>query len=338
MGNPGYIWSTSTISLSKIVIYAQSIGLLPILPRTGMANEPAMTIANDTIREMLSYGLPWKFNRSRVQPFTTVALQQDYIGVQPNGGSGGITDMGWLERGNRIDINNTATPQPNFPMEVVRDLARTSRQADPFNISWIPIPLAFYGTWAAETLYPQGLGSTGMKTSPIQQFIDVNGNYLYVSGYGTSGSSEPAAAVNAPAGTTVPDGGVTWTVANPQGAALRLSHVPPSSGLVWSIEVDYQMQPPEFTSFSQTLNPIPDQYSYIFRMGFVANCKEHNAPGSKEAIEAKERWMETMIQVLRSGDREPDNNIMYPTQSITGGSTGLWPVGPANPYGYGTGY
>lgn len=301
--------------------------LTPVFGQTsGFTQEPALTIGNMVMQKFLATRLDWKFNRAAAAPFLTVALQQDYITS--------ITNLGWLTQSWRIDINNTANPKPVFAMEEVRDLAQTSYQRNPFQISWIPNNLAIFGTWQANTLYPTGLGAPQTPTSPIQQFIDVNGNFLYVTGFGTSGNSKPSAPASSAAGTTVTDGGVTWTVADPNGIAFRLVPMPACSGIVWQINPLYQKKPPKLTALQNLISPIPDEYYYLFFQGFVTYCYKQAGPQYAKRFEQEyTQWLADLDTTLRAGDRESEDATMYPSESITGGGPFQpLPVGPGYPY------
>lgn len=286
--------------------------------------EPALSIANDVLQNILAQSLPWKFNRALAAPFLTIALQQDYITS--------ITDLAWLEQGWRIDINNTATPLPVFAEETVRDMQQTSWQSNPFQVSWIPNALAIYGKWKANTAYPTGLGAAQTPVSPVQQFIDANGNFLFVSGNGVSGTVQPVLPVASAAGTTVADNTVTWKVADPNGIAIRLGPIPATSGIVWEIHPVYQKKPPIKTRLTDTLSPLPDEFGYLFRQGFLAMCLIH--AGNKEGRDAFSMWREDLITALRSADRERDQTSLYPSESLTGGSGWGYgaPIGAAWPY------
>lgn len=314
----------STITIKNVVdtikVYPQVVPVLGTSP--GL--EPGLTIANDVLQNILAQSLPWKFNRAGAAPFLTVALQQDYIT--------NITDLAWLEQGWRIDINNTSTPLPVFSEETVRDLQQTSWQSSPFQLSWIPNSLAIYGTWKANTSYPTGLGAAQTPVSPIQQFIDANGNFLFVSTNGISGNVQPVLAANSAAGTTVADNTVVWKVADPNGVALRLAPIPATGGIVWQIKPFYQKKPPIKTRLTDTLSPLPDEFGYLFRQGFLAMCMIH--AGNKEGREAFNMWREDLITALRSADRERDQTGLYPSEGLIGGSGYGYgaPVGPAWPY------
>ena len=248
-------------------------------------------------------------------------------------------DLCWLEHGTWVDINNTSIPKPQRNMECKKNLDPTSLQGIPFKLSWLPNNQATYGAWQANTYYPPGTGYgiTQALTSPIQQIVDANGNFLYISSYGStaySGSTQPLAAIGAPPGTQVPDGSLTWTVADPLGAAIRVWPLPPISGLVWQILTRYQKKPPILTSLQNTFAPIPDEYAHLIRAGFIAHAKEHANPGSKAAILAKQTWTEQLMRTLRGGDREEQDASMYPTDSLQSGGIMSTPIGPAWPYRY----
>jgi hypothetical protein len=342
----------STIKIQDVVKYARSFPeLTPVFSDvSGWTQEPGLTIATDVLQRFLAEGMNWKFNRSLVNPVITVPLQQDYIGVTKYPTTSAVTDLSWLEHGQWVDINNTSVPKPMRDLEVERDIPPTSYQGLPFKVAWIPVPTAQMGTWTPNTSYCTGFGNTSGVIAPagatqaslIQQFIDKNGNYLYVSGNGTtgsvSGSTQPYAAAGAAPGTTVTDGNSTpqlvWTVADPLGMALRLWPLPPVSGIVWCINTAYQKKPPILTSLLQTFDPIPDEYQHLIRQGFIAKCKEHASPGSKAAISALQAWVDALTATLKSGDREQENYIIYPSDGLMSGGVYSVPIGPSWPYRY----
>lgn len=424
----------STLTVQDLITSARAYPeLTPVLGTGGWEREPALSIINDVMQRFLSQGLDWKFNRGYIPPFLTIALQQDYVT--------NIVDLSWLEQMWRCDINNTANPnapKPIFGMETVRDLSQSAYQGVPFNCSWLPNSLAVTGVWQANTAYSAAYGVAQTPATPFQQFIDSNGNILYidsasmglnisspgVSGsggsvnlppgnpFGISGSVQPSlppnswAAVtqtslssntatyiannnfiagqrvtvngcrngngifnvtnqpivaatptqftlvinngnqivpafieNASAGLNVVDGTVRWTVANPNAVAMRLAPLPAFSGIAWLLFPVYQRKPPIITSLQQTLYPIPDEYAYLFRQGFIAFCKEH--AGTKDARDAYVKWEEMVMNALRSGDREREDASFYPSESIMTGSTwryGPLPIGPAWPFDFTSGW
>lgn len=330
----------STLTVQQVADYARSYPeLSPIFPVSGWTQEPTLSIANDTLQMFLQEGMNWKFNSAQVTPFLTVSLQQDYVGVSQLYKTGSILNMSWLEHATWVDINNTSIPKPERDMEVKRSLDLTSYQGIPFKAAWIPIGLATFGLWLPNTYYPAGTGNgiTQALPSPIQQFVDANGNFLFISAYGStsySGSSQPVLPANSAPGTTVVDGSLTWTVANPLGKAIRLWPIPPISGLVWQIIVRYQLIPPMLTSLQNTFAPIPDEYAHLIRAGFIAMAKNHANPGSKAAVLALQMWTDQLQRTLRSGDREEQDASMYPSDSLSNSGYMYGNIGPCWPYRY----
>lgn len=344
----------STITLQQVVNSVRAYPeLTPTLGPGGWTQEPALSIANQVMQRMLATSLNWKFNRALVPSFLTNCLQQDYVT--------NVTDLSWLEQGWRVDINNTMNnafggAKPIRQMETVRDLSQGSYPGVPFQMSWIPNNLAVMGKWVANTAYQSPYGVAAPPSGPIQQFKDAHGNILFINSnslgldinspgfsgtvipttppYGTSGNVQPDAGANPTPGTTVVDGTVTWTVADPNGVAMRMVPIPAVGSLCWLIMPVYQKKPPILTSLQNVLSPIPDEMSYLFRQGFIALCYEH--AGKKEFAEAYTQWQEMLMTALRSGDREREEATMYPSESIMGGGPYRYgmPVGPAWPFDY----
>lgn len=319
----------------------------------GYSTEPLLTLANEVMSRILAENMPWKWNREVWPAFLTVSLQQDYVS--------NITDIGWLENGWIIDINNSTSnsngaPKPVRPLESVRDLVQTSYQSVPFQFSFIPNSQAYMGLWQPNTAYGCGYGVPELPRSPIQQFIDQNGNILYIDStnlglniespgytgttlippgffpYGTSGSTQPLAPANTTPGTLIQDGTVIWTVANPNGYALRFSPVPALNGLTWLIVSQYQAAPPELQTLQSSLSPLPGQYLYLFRSGLRAALTRENDLAKGNEMYAE--WEETLVKAVRGADRQQEDNELMPVRTILGGDANSYVnIGAAQPFG-----
>lgn len=320
----------------------------------GYSQEPFLTIANEVMCRILAENMPWKWNRATLPPFLTNSLQQDYCS--------NITDIGWFENAWRVDINNSTSnnngaPKPVFTMETVRDQFQVSRQSVPFNISFIQNSLAFMGLWQADTSYSTGYGVPQTPRVPIMQFIDANGNILFIDStqlglniespgftgttiglpanapYGVSGSTAPMAPPDATPGTLVQDGTVVWTVADPNAYCARISPVPALNGLCWFIVAEYQKSPPQLINLQSRTDPIPNSMMYLFRQGCRACLKREN--GAKDSDQAYANWEETLFKAIRAGDRQQEDFRVYPDSSIMGWQGGGWAenIGAAWPFG-----
>lgn len=324
----------------------------------GYSTYPALTIANEVMSRILAENMPWKWNRRIAPPFLTVSLQQDYVT--------NLTDIGWLEDGWRVDINNSTSnnngaPKPIFALEAVRDTQWTSRQSVPFTINFIPNYQASLGLWQANTAYGCGYGVAQLPRSPIQQFKDVNGNILFIDStqlglniespgftgttialpsnapYGTSGATEPFAPPNATPGTLIQDNTVIWTVADPNAFAFRVNPVPALNGLCWFLVCQYQAKPPRILTLDQDLSPIPNDMVYLFRQGMRAALYREN--GNPQGMQQYADWEETLMKALRAGDRQTEDFRVYPERGamgVDGGWIVNWQgIGAAWPYGPG---
>lgn len=363
----------STITLQQIVDDAASAGdLAPALATGGWSDSPALSIADDVMTAMIlggSQGQPfnWKWNRYNVTAFPTITLQQDYFVP-------GVVNLGWIEDAWASDINSTSQPKQKRDLEIHRDLEVTWIQTGyPGKMCWIPNDQAITGTWGAHPLgpvagspsgevtiagtNPSGLQNPGpnvIYTSPygtLSQPLnattcikDPNGNLWTVTTFGTCGAVQPTwpttpvyPTLQAPntVATTVTDGTVVWTAINPKGQGFRLSPIPPVTGTVWQIQPIGQMRRVTFKTISQTLEPIPDDFSTYFKQGFFTQCYRRSPDAKVRAKFADEwkLWLDSLDKAVRQGQREIDDYGFYPNSGVMDTGWSFNPVNPAMPYG-----
>lgn len=110
----------STVTLQNTVDWARTFTkLMPIVSVGGFTNEPAISICNQVLQELLSPPYNWKWNRVELADFDTVDKTQDYT-------ISTLSDVGWLEQCIAELKSGTSTPKPRREIEVVRDLPLTS--------------------------------------------------------------------------------------------------------------------------------------------------------------------------------------------------------------------
>jgi hypothetical protein len=328
----------------------------PALATGGWSDQPILHICDDVMRRMMAGGpngqpFNWKWNRTNVPPFFTISWQQDYF-------IPGLVNLFYLEIGWAIEYNLTSQPKPKIPVEVKRDLQVTYQQANwPWKACWIPAKLAQVGTWGAnEVTTPTGQNNPGpgvvytnpqganmQPTNPITCIADPNGNLWVVTTYGTCGNTQPSwpstpvyPTLQNPStvATTVTDGSVVWTAINPNGQAIRLSPIPPQAGPPFQINLVGQMRPQKFTSLTQTLDPLPDDYYPYFKDGVFAECyRRHPDPKVRAKYPQElQLWMKSLDLAVKAGDSELSDFGFYPGGSVmeTGWGAGWW--GPAYPF------
>lgn len=370
---PVIVQSNSNIKLQSIVDDALANGdLAPALATGGYSDSPALSIATDVMSAMLLGGpngqpMNPKWNRMNIPPFPTISFQQDYLTNTVN--------LGWIESAWATNINQTQVIKQKQILEVYRDLLVTYWQTGyPGKICWMQNNTLQTGVWGLHPFGPTAGNPSGETTSvggnltgvqnpgpgviytnpigasptgPINattNITDPNGNLWTLTTFGTCGNTQPiwpnpvaypTYASPTTAATTVIDGTSVWTAINPFGQGFRLNPIPPQTGIVWLIEPVCQMKSVIFSSLTQTLSPIPDDYVTYFKQGFFAQCYRRS-PDPKVRAKFPDEWklwLDGLNKLLISGQREQDDMGFFPTQSImsSGWGYGQW-YGPAYPF------
>ena len=368
------VFGNSTIRLQEVMDDAATLGdVAPALATGGASHLPALSIANDVMQQLINGGpggqpYNWKWNRYNLPVFYTNSLQQDYF-------IPGLVNLGWLESAWVSDINQTSVPKQTYSLEIDKDLLVSNmQQGFVGKAGWLPNSMLNTGTWGAQPLgptagFPSGVTTlpgpnlTGQQnpgpgviyTNPLGQLVtpynattaikDPNGNLWALTTYGTSGLTEPVWPSNPTfptlrnpniLATTVVDGTVVWTAINPKGQGIRLSPMPPQSGVVWAVQIVGQMVAPRFFNPQQYLNPLPDTMEWAFKQGFFAECFRRN-PDSKVRAkyqQEKQWWLESLDKAVRQYDREPDDFGFYPgNPGVMDTGFGYNPITPSQPWG-----
>lgn len=321
----------STISLQDVIDSIAVIGdLSPQANPGGYGPATCLSIANDTMADLISKRFNWKWNSFNVAPFYTNTYQQDYPQID-------LANIGWLEAAWWVDINSTQTPKPLDTVLAVKDLEVVNTQGGlPAKVCWMYNRQLLTGAWpGANTTYGAYLNVAQAPQNPPMAIRDVSGNILVVTTVGVTGSVAPDAGANAAAGSTVADGTVTWKVCNPNAQGFRVWPNPPANGPVFQLNVKAQMKALRFTSLTQTIDPIPDDYSQHFKTGFTAYSHKYSKDPDlrNRAPQMLADWQMSMVEATKQGDREPDSFVMYPATSLLSGTPYIRnPRNPARPY------
>ena len=304
----------------------------------GWADEPAITIGNDVMQELISTRFPWKWNRLKVPPFPLISLQQDYASLSLQG-------IGWLENSLRVDINNSTYPPPTWPVYAVRDLQMSNVQGGfPYQVCWFYNRDLEQGVWPGpQKAYTWPIGATDVPPNPPTNILDAQGNILVLTTYGITGDTPPIAPVwqqgpppaNWPVGATITDGTCVWTVADPDAQGFRFNPMPPSGGQVWLARIWAQKKAPSFTKLTQTIDPVPDDEEKWFRDGCIAYAHRYSSNPQVKAryMGMKAEWIAAMGAETKKNDREDESKGFFPDRSVMSPSYTTDP-GPY-PYRYG---
>ncbi|PWT75542.1 MAG: hypothetical protein C5B59_08670 [Bacteroidetes bacterium] len=352
----------SSIQIRQLVDDARAFpDFAPALPTGGYVDTIALSIVNDVMTTMLM-GTPegepfnWKFNRFRCPTFFINSFQQDYF-------IPGLNNLGWLESCDAVYQNISTFPKNIAPVEVRRDLLETSSQMGYSNfakICWMQNDTMQRGRWGQSQItsqtgapnpgpgvvYTNPNGLTTCPPNPITCIDDAFGNLWVVTTYGTCGNTNPFLTNLNPVfptlskpstvATTVTDGTVVWTAVNPKGQGFRINPPPAQTGPLWVIVPIGQNRIPQFTSLSQFLDPIPDDYYVYFKQGFFAQCCRRS-PDPKVRARFKDEWaiwIKSLDNAVKQGSREQDDFGFYPGDPrIMDTGFGWNTVNPAYPYG-----
>lgn len=307
---------TSTLTPQLLVDYARTFPwTTPVIGIAGYNSEPAVSFADDIVKKIMAKTNPWKWNATPFPKVQTQPYQQDYpTSISQN-------QLGWLQSAVIADINNNTKPLPILPINAVNSLLPTFITGRPQKVAWIPNALAQTGSWpGAYSTYidPLSANGGGPASNPITAVTDSNGNIELVTTYGVTGGTEPDwPPAGAAAGTTTQDGSVTWTVQDPAGVALRIDALATFQSNIWELRVLFQNKPPNITSLGQDLSPIPDDFSYLVKQGFLAYCYKQVDHG-KFVVEFSQ-WLEDIQSAMESSDREYQEFGFYPSAPLQGG-------------------
>lgn len=118
----------STRTLQDVARWAATFNkLVPIIGVGGFQSEPALTICNNVIQEMITAPFNWPFNSVDSTPFLTLydptgqlnlTPQQDYIQT--------VTDIQWIENATYTENLSLMKPQPTDILYVVKGLQKSN--------------------------------------------------------------------------------------------------------------------------------------------------------------------------------------------------------------------
>lgn len=315
----------STITLQEVFDSIVSIGdLNTVFDSTGgWADEPAITIANDVMQEMISLRFPWKWNRMKIPPFPLIPLQQDYASLW-------IKNIGWLEDAVRMDINNAMYPPTTWPVYCVRDLPMERQLGGfPYQVAWHYNKELEQGVWPGPNFcYTWPIGETVAPRNGPTDILDIHGNILVLTTFGKTGLIPPVApdwtdVMNPqpedwPIGQEIEDGSCVWTVADPNAQGFRFRPMPAEGGNVWLIRIWAQQRAPRFWKLKQKIDPIPDDEVKFFRDGCIAYAHRYSAtPQVKARYPAmRQEWIGAMQQATVKNAREEESKGFFPDRPL----------------------
>ena len=103
---------------------------------------------------------------------------------------------------------------------------------------------------------------------------------------------------------------------------------PASGATTWLLRLFGQQAARRVSALTDTLDPIPDNYSNWFIDGFIAYAHRHSAnPVVRARYPAmKAEWLGAMDAAVREGNREEENYGFYPGRTVMDGRVSYGPT------------
>lgn len=329
-----------TITLQSVVNFVSTQAeLLPLSNVGGFNNEPALSLCNDAITELTAQPSAYKFNRSEMPFFVTQTYRQDYlfggaVAFTLSGGGAGIalstaSTPGVVRTGTTVVV--TCLEQHNFNIgDTVYMFGNTDAQFNSI-FSQSPTVSGYSGGWVLTavtqftfTFTHLVSGSTNSGAAGITTF-----GWLESGTMSEINSTAPLPkvwnleAVNDLHPTSLsssPPQKVCVLTDNGDGTLkIRFQYIP--GGTFYRVNLVFQLQPPLKTALSQTWDPFPDRYAFLYRQALLARGYRYiRSPIATEEY-AK---LQLMIQKATDlDDAEQSDQRIYPAQSLMDLSDGM---------------
>jgi hypothetical protein len=315
-----------SITLQQIVNQAQThVELAPLANVAGYNDEPALSLCNDVIQELLSTGYTWKFNRVECPPFFTQRGKQDYFfagasAFTTSGKSAGIalTDMGGATK---VGTTVTIKTIEKHAFEVGETVYLSGIEVEAYNStftqtpngsSWtggktvasVPTPYTFTYTDDATVLAASGapgISNFGELESATMVRADDEAAVQKVWHPTAVRSLKPSSDRGIPDKVAV--------VSDESGVLkIRLHGIPESEP--WQINLVYQRKAPQKTALTQTWFPFPDEYAFVFRQAFLARAYRYI--NSRRADIEEQKAQRAVLKAMGKDDGESSDEHFAP--------------------------
>lgn len=332
--------SQSTITVQSVLNLASAFTeLMPLSGVGGYTNEPALSIVQDTMAELLSPPFAWKFNSATSNLLVTQQNRQDFqfAGASAwtvNGGVGiglaatpAISESGNTVTVNTLDPHNFSVGATVFMLGNTVSAYNSTFTQDGSSSSWsggwvitaVPSATSFQFTHASSGLGNSGAsGITDMGWLENSTMVNMNDQSAvqFVWYLTTVRTLEPWSRV------AIPE---RISVMKDDGAGILTLRVRPLPGpQPFGITLTYQKRPPLAANLNGTWAPFPDEFAFVYRQMFLAHAfRFANSPRSE--IEYQKAQL-NIGKALTQNDREQSEEFLSPAQGLMSSQTwgGWW--------------
>lgn len=332
--------SNTTLTLQSITnLAATHVELMPLAGVGGYANEPALSLCNDTLTDLMASPNAWKFNQNALPVFVTAIYRQSYffggsVAFTAAAGGAGIalktaSTPGVVLSGNVVTVNTLEAH--NFAIGDTVYMLGNVDAAFNSTYSQTPTGSGYTGGWiiattptltsftfalvaANTTSGAPGIYNWGWNETATMR--DVNSNAPVPRVFqleAVNNLNKTSAAGQAEKITVVSDNG---------DGTLKIRLDKPADTRIFAVELIFQAQPPLKTALTDTWTPFPDQYAFVYRQGFLARAYRFiNSPRAEVEYQKLQAAIE---KALGRDDAESSDQRIYPSQSLMGMSDGTY--------------
>jgi hypothetical protein len=325
--------SNQTITLQNVVDLASThVDLMPLSGVGGYTSEPALSLCNDVLSELICSPNAWKFNSIEMPPFVTSPFRQNFqfggaTGFTQAAGGAGIARSNASTPGiSRTGTTVTVTFLEPHNMAIGDTFYMLGNGDAQFNSTYLETPTgsSYSGGWAILTT-PTTTSLTfthvtsGTTTSGAPGITDFG--WLEAASMRALNSTAPLPriyqleAVNrlTPVSATSQPSKLCVVTDNGDGTLkLRFDYACPTNYFV--VNAVYQATASLRTLLSQFWGPFPDQYSYVFRQGFLARA--YRFINSPKADVEYQKLQVAINKALGRDDAEASDQRLYPESPL----------------------
>ena len=336
---------SSTITLQQVVNLASThLDLIPLASVGGYQSEPALSICNDVLQNILAAPLDWKFNRAEMNMFVTSPNRQDYkfagatffcitnvpsgvgIDLASNSAltiSGTTVTIETLEQynGSVGDVCYIAGTGSNYDSTFTQNGVTSSWGGCKYTITAIngqTITATVSGGTPSGTSGAAGITDFGWLAAATMVNLNVNTAILPTRHPEAARDLQPTSSVGIPEKVAVIQDLGTGVL------RIRLDRAA-AAGAIWGFNLVYQKKAALKTALTQTWSPVPDEISYVVRQGFLAAGYRYiNSPRA----DVEEQKFQTKIrQALGADERETVEVQLCPAEGFVTSQDFWWPNG-----------
>jgi hypothetical protein len=325
--------SNSTLTLQSVVnLCATHADLMPLSNVGGYANEPALSLCNDAISEIITVDRDWKWNRNEMAMLVTCPNKQDYqfggasaftLGTGSAGAAIGLASNNAITESSttvtvttleahRFSVGQTVYMTGNTVAaynSTFTDDGSQSTWSGGWTITAVPSSTTFQFTHASSGLANSGAaGITNFGWLTSASLVEMNSNSSPQNIRHVKAVREitPWSKVGDPDKVCVLKDNGDGTL------KIRFYYVPGTT--IWGTNLVYQAKAPLKASLAETWSPIPDQNSAMVRQALIYRMYRYlNSPRAE--VEYQKLQAE-MARMLGADNSEESNVYLVPDETL----------------------